>query len=75
MIIKIISFDSNAMIVCHCMGITDRDLREAVRRGEDPSAGSAETPSQAGSCCGGCRPLVDEIVIRASQDIKQHRGD
>ena len=49
------------MLVCHCRGITDRDIRFAVRRG-------ARTPDEvgavcgAGTCCGGCRPAVRGLI-------------
>ncbi len=42
------------MLVCHCFGVTDREIRAAVRRGDEVMA--------AGSGCGGCAPLVDAIV-------------
>jgi len=51
------------MIVCHCKAVSDRSIREAVQRG-------ARTPrevamaSHAGRACGGCRPLVREIIER-----------
>ncbi len=49
------------MLVCHCHGVSDRRIREAVRQG-------ARTPREvarscgAGLSCGGCRPLVQMIV-------------
>ena len=49
------------MIVCSCHGITDREIRKHVSEG-------ARTPRQvaeacgAGSRCGGCRPVVREIL-------------
>lgn len=49
------------MIVCHCRGVTDRAIREAVRGG---AHGLAEVTARcgAGGRCGGCRPLVDLVV-------------
>ena len=49
------------MRVCHCYGITDRDLRAAVRS----AASGATDPGcalLAGTSCGGCLPLVEEIT-------------
>jgi len=49
------------MLVCHCKGLTDREVRRAIRAG-------AATPREvsrecgAGSVCGGCRPLIDELL-------------
>ena len=51
------------MIVCHCKAVSDRTIREAIQRG-------ARTPRQcalasnAGRGCGGCLPVVREIVQR-----------
>jgi bacterioferritin-associated ferredoxin len=49
------------MIVCHCMRLTDRELREAVRAGCHTREKLAEELG-AGGCCGGCGPALDEIV-------------
>jgi bacterioferritin-associated ferredoxin len=49
------------MRVCHCHNITDRDIRAAVR---SAAAGGSESVSAllAGTSCGGCMPLVEEIT-------------
>ena len=53
------------MLVCHCKGLTDREIHRAIRAG-------ASTPREvsrecgAGSVCGGCGPLIDELL--------EHRG-
>lgn len=50
------------MIVCHCHGVTDREIRACVQNG-------ARTPDDVGDhCgastgCGGCAELVEEIVL------------
>ena len=49
------------MIVCHCKGVTDREIRRCVRAG----VASIEAVSEAcgaASGCGGCEPLVSKIV-------------
>ena len=49
------------MLVCHCKGLSDREIDRAIRAG-------AATPRElarscgAGSICGGCRPLIDELL-------------
>jgi len=49
------------MRICHCHGITDRELatavRSAARGGSDGSSALL-----AGNGCGGCLPLVEEIT-------------
>ena len=49
------------MIICHCMRVTDREIRQAARTG----AGTRTEVSDrcgAAACCGGCAPAVDEIL-------------
>lgn len=52
------------MIVCSCHGVTDREIRQHAHAG-------ARTPRQvaeacgAGGACGGCRPVVREILEEA----------
>ena len=47
------------MIVCSCFGITDGDLRDAMRTGQ---------PAMAGTCCGSCLPLVSDLVRKLKED-------
>lgn len=49
------------MIVCHCQGITDREIREAVRKGAR-SCHQVVRECRAGGACGGCTPLIRELI-------------
>lgn len=52
------------MILCHCHGITDRDLQRAAQ-----SQGSAQGTSPAaiaGTGCGGCRAAIREVLQAAT---------
>lgn len=49
------------MIVCHCFGLTDRDIRAVVRSGAESPFQVAELCG-AGADCGGCRPEVRRIT-------------
>jgi bacterioferritin-associated ferredoxin len=49
------------MIVCHCRGVTDREIKRCVRSGEH-TLGGVSRACGASSGCGGCRPLVRKIV-------------
>lgn len=51
------------MVVCHCHGVTERAIRKAVRSGAC-SRGAVTRHCSAGGCCGGCAPLIDEIISR-----------
>ncbi|MCA8980348.1 MAG: (2Fe-2S)-binding protein [Planctomycetes bacterium] len=48
------------MIICHCHGVSDRELRAAARRGE--SCADVARGCRAGSACHGCLPAVREIL-------------
>lgn len=50
------------MIVCHCLGLTDRDIRENAARTAARSREELGADCPAGGCCGGCAPVVDRIL-------------
>lgn len=49
------------MLVCHCLRVTDREVREAVRQGACTLDDVAEACG-AGAGCGGCQPLVERLI-------------
>jgi len=49
------------MIVCHCRGVSDRKIREAIRRGAH-SPREVAMACHAGRTCGGCIPTVRELI-------------
>ena len=55
-----------AMIVCHCHRVSDRQVRRCVRRGastlRDVGAGC-----KAGTGCGGCMRAVVEVMDEEAQ--------
>jgi bacterioferritin-associated ferredoxin len=59
--VKISNSGRVPMIVCHCKGITDRDLKRALHEGTFDQGESGGT-ARAGGDCGTCQPLIDEIV-------------
>jgi len=50
------------VIVCHCTGITDRDIRTLVRQGRAKTVSQIGLDCSAGTGCGGCRFAVEQIV-------------
>jgi assimilatory nitrate reductase catalytic subunit len=49
------------MLVCHCKGLSERDVVCAIRSG----AGSRHEVGRAcgaGTVCGGCRPSIEQLV-------------
>jgi bacterioferritin-associated ferredoxin len=51
------------MLVCHCMRVNDRQIRATVESGATTVAQVARALG-AGACCGGCAPLVAQLVTR-----------
>jgi bacterioferritin-associated ferredoxin len=52
------------MMVCLCNGVSERKVRKAIERGaatEDEVAAACG----AGDRCGGCRPTVGDMLVRA----------
>jgi bacterioferritin-associated ferredoxin len=63
------------MLVCHCYGVSESRIREAVREGAD-SCESVRRACFAGGGCGGCRTAVVEILqserpLRAEPDATE----
>jgi bacterioferritin-associated ferredoxin len=49
------------MIVCHCRALSDRTIREVIRRGAH-SPREVAIACHAGRRCGGCVPVVRELI-------------
>jgi len=49
------------MIVCHCSALSDRTIREVIRRGAH-SPREVALACHAGRQCGGCMPVVRELI-------------
>ncbi len=49
------------MIVCHCRALSDRAIREVIRRGAH-SPREVALACHAGRNCGGCIPMVKELI-------------
>lgn len=55
------------MLVCHCRGVSDRQIKRAVRNGAC-SVRQVARETGAGMRCGGCRTNVTQIVEEALAD-------
>jgi bacterioferritin-associated ferredoxin len=53
------------VIVCHCKGVSDRAIRAAIRGGARSCQQVGRT-CEAGHYCGGCQPLIRELIARES---------
>jgi bacterioferritin-associated ferredoxin len=54
-----------AMFVCHCRALTDRDIGEAIAAGAR-DLDEIGRRCGAGITCGGCCPLLEELLDRAA---------
>jgi bacterioferritin-associated ferredoxin len=52
---------TRTVIVCHCSGVSDREIRSAVREGAR-SCKEVARACAAGRMCGGCRPAIRRIL-------------
>ena len=50
-----------AMLVCHCLRVCDRTIREAVRAGATTEE-AVRDACGAGGGCGGCVELVSDVI-------------
>ena len=61
------------MLVCHCRGVTDRQIRRLVKDGA-ASTREVARATGAGLRCGGCRSNVKQIVDEAvSREFEKSR--
>ena len=49
------------MIVCHCRRVSDRTIRAAIQAGACTEEAVTDACG-AGGMCGGCIPLVEELI-------------
>jgi len=51
------------MIICHCNGVTDRTVRNAILHGADDPRGVSQACG-AGGNCGACLEAVEDLLDR-----------
>ncbi len=56
---------SRAMIVCHCRAVNHRQIEAAALCGAG-SVRAIVAACGAGGICGGCRPVIEEILSETS---------
>ncbi|MEW6470717.1 MAG: (2Fe-2S)-binding protein [Actinomycetota bacterium] len=50
------------MYVCHCRGVTDRQIMAAIQAGARDRTGVARRCSGAGARCGGCQSEIARLL-------------
>lgn len=61
------------MLVCHCRGISDRQIRRLVKEGATSTRDVARATG-AGMRCGGCRSNVKQVVNEALANEFEKNG-
>ncbi len=62
------------MLVCHCRGVTDRQIRRLIRDGASSTREVARATG-AGLRCGGCRSNVSQVVNKAIEsELQRSQG-
>lgn len=59
------------MVVCHCNAVNDRAIRAEILAGALDVEDVAER-CDAGTRCGGCRPVVEALLAEAGVAIRRH---
>lgn len=54
------------MIVCHCTGTSDREIRELLKKEGHQSPDDVGQRCGAGHGCRGCRAAIEELVRQAT---------
>lgn len=49
------------MLVCHCLAVTDREIKAAVRQGA-ATVDDVIDLTDAGALCGGCHPSICTLL-------------
>jgi bacterioferritin-associated ferredoxin len=62
------------MIVCHCRALSDRVIRDVIRRGAH-SPREVALACHAGRRCGGCVPVVRELIASETSRGSAERAD
>jgi bacterioferritin-associated ferredoxin len=57
----------SSLLVCHCMKVCDRTIRECVERGAR-SVEDVGRACHAGTGCGGCQPAIRALVAGEPAD-------
>ena len=58
-------------VVCHCFGITDKEIEKHVREQKLTSSESVTDACKAGGGCGQCIPEIEEIITRVINEEEE----
>ena len=56
-------------VVCHCFGVTDKDIEKAVRENNIKTIEDLTNTCKAGGGCGNCLPDLEKIMLRVHSEM------
>ncbi len=64
--------DLDGKLVCHCFGVTDKQIRRAVIENKLTTVEEVTNYTKAGGGCGECHAWIEEIIAEARGEAAQH---
>lgn len=62
-------------LVCECFGVTDEQIRKAIRENNLATVEQVTHYTKAGGGCGLCHEKIEEIIAEVRGQLKQQKGD
>ncbi|MFA7257512.1 MAG: NifU family protein, partial [Kiritimatiellales bacterium] len=56
-------------VVCHCFGVTDKEIEKAVRENDIKTLEELTNTCKAGGGCGNCLPDIEKIMLRVHSEM------
>ncbi|MDD3275517.1 MAG: Fe-S cluster assembly protein NifU [Kiritimatiellales bacterium] len=56
-------------VVCHCFGVTDKEIEKAVRENNIQTLEELTNTCKAGGGCGNCLPDIEKIMLRVHSEM------
>ncbi len=64
----LVHVEDHSPLVCKCYGITEEQIRKAVRENELKTVAEVTNYTKAGGACGQCKSKIEEIIMSENND-------
>ncbi len=64
--------EDHSPLVCKCYGVTEEQIRKAVRENELKTVAEVTNYTKAGGACGQCKAKIEEIILSENKDPSTH---
>ncbi|QHI70538.1 Fe-S cluster assembly protein NifU [Tichowtungia aerotolerans] len=61
-------------VVCHCFGVTDKEIEEAIRNNDAQTVEDLTDTCKAGGGCGNCIPELEAILKRVTAEMEAEKN-